>query len=185
MENQELMKSFKEAGLQAVIVGIESLRADDLEDYRKGTTKEINESCIRILKDFDIELYATLIIPMDFTKSDFKDLRNWLRSQEVRFVNLQPLTPMPGTDIFEEYLPKLVVERKDYDKWDMAHVVLKPAHMSIKAFYFQILLSYYRVVMRPKNIKAMIEKYGRRQCFKMFKGSSYVSWQYIKKIVKG
>lgn len=185
VENQELMKSFKEAGLQAVIVGIESLRADDLQDYRKGTTKEINESCIRILKDLDIELYATLIIPMDFTKSDFKDLRNWLRSQEVRFVNLQPLTPMPGTDIFEEYLPKLVVERKDYDKWDMAHVVLKPAHMSIKAFYFQILLSYYRVVMRLKNIKAMIEKYGRRQCFKMFKGSSYVSWQYIKKIVKG
>ncbi|TJX15916.1 radical SAM protein [Tissierella creatinini] len=184
-ENQELMKSFKEVGLQAVIVGIESLRADDLKDYRKGTTKEINESCIRILRDLDIELYATLIIPMDFTKSDFKDLRNWLRRQDVRFVNLQPLTPMPGTDIFEEYVSKLIVEREDYGKWDMAHVVLKPENMSIKAFYFQILLSYYRVVMRPKNIKAMIEKYGLEQCFKMFKGSSYVSWQYIKKIVKG
>lgn len=184
-ENYEIIKSFKEVGLQAVIVGIESVRSDDLEDYRKGTTKDINERCIEILKELDIELYATLIIPMDFTKSDFKDLRSWLRNRDVRFVNLQPLTPMPGTEIFEEYRPHLLVEREDYGKWDMAHVVLKPDHMSIKAFYFQILLSYYRVVMRPKNVKAMIDKYGWKECFKMFKGSSYVSWQYVKKIVKG
>ena len=183
-ENQDLIKSFKEVGLQAVIVGIESQRASDLEDYRKGTTKDINERCIEILRDLDIELYATLIIPMDFTKSDFKDLRSWLRNQNVRFVNLQPLTPMPGTEIFEDYRPHLLVEREDYGKWDMANVVLKPDHMSIKAFYFQILLSYYRVVMRPKNIKVLIEKYGQKECFKMFKGSSYVSWQYIKKILR-
>ncbi len=185
VENQELMKSFMEAGLQAVIVGIESQRETDLKDYRKGTSLEINESCIRVLRELNIELYATLIIPMDFTKADFKDLRKWLRTQEVRFVNLQPLTPMPGTEIFEEYLPHLIEKREDYAKWDMAHVVLKPKHMTIKKFYYEVLLSYYRIVMRPKNIKAMIEKYGFKECFKMFKGSSFVSWQYFMKIVKG
>lgn len=183
-ENPELLKSFKEVGLQAVIVGIESLRENDLKDYRKGTSKDINEKAIEILRDLDIDLYATLIIPMDFTKSDFKDLRKWLRNQKVRFVNLQPLTPMPGTEIFEEYRPHLIVRREDYGKWDMAHVVLNPDHMTIRSFYYQILLSYYRVVMRPKNIRAMIEKYGIKECFKMFIGSSFVSWQYLKKIVK-
>lgn len=183
-ENPELLKSFKEVGLQAVIVGIESLRENDLKDYRKGTSKDINEKAIEILRDLDIDLYATLIIPMDFTKSDFKDLRKWLRNQKVRFVNLQPLTPMPGTEIFEEYRPHLIVRREDYGKWDMAHVVLNPDHMTIRSFYYQILLSYYRVVMRPRNIRAMIEKYGIKECFKMFIGSSFVSWQYLKKIVK-
>lgn len=183
-ENEELLKEFKEVGLQAVIVGIESVRAKDLEDYNKGTTKEINEKCINILKALEIELYATLIIPLDFTKDDFKELRTWLRNLDVRFVNLQPLTPLPGTEIFEEYVPELIVAREDYPKWDMAHVVLKPENMSVQSYYYQLLLSYYKVIMRPKHIKALINKYGRKECFKMFRGSSHVSWQYFKKIVK-
>lgn len=183
-ENEELLKEFKQVGLQAVIVGIESVRAKDLEDYNKGTTKEINEKCINILKALEIELYATLIIPLDFTKDDFKELRTWLRNLDVRFVNLQPLTPLPGTEIFEEFVPQLIVAREDYPKWDMAHVVLKPENMSIKAYYYQLLLSYYRVIMRPKHIKALINKYGKKECFKMVRGSSHVSWQYLKKIVK-
>lgn len=184
VKNEDIIKKFKEAGLQAVIVGIESARAKDLEEYHKGTTREINEKCINILKRLDIELYATLILPLDFTKKDFKELRDWLRSLDVRFVNLQPLTPLPGTDIFEDYIPHLLVEREDYSKWDMAHVVLKPEHMSIRAYYYQLLLSYYRVIMRPKHMKALINKYGRKECMKMLRGSSFVSWQYVKKIVK-
>ena len=184
VENVELMREFKEVGLQAVIVGIESVRAEDLVDYRKGTTKEINENCINILKSLDIELYATLIIPLDFTKSDFKELRTWLRDIDVRFVNLQPLTPLPGTEIFEDYVPHLIVEREDYAKWDMAHVVLQPEHMSIREYYCQLLLSYYRVIMRPKHVVSLVKKYGLKENLKMLRGSSYVTWQYFKKIVK-
>lgn len=184
-ENEEILKSFKEVGLQAVIVGIESVRERDLVEYHKGTTKDINEKCINILRALDIELYATLILPLDFTKEDFKELRSWLRNLDVRFVNLQPLTPLPGTEIFEEYIPQLIVDREDYAKWDMAHIVLKPEHMSIKSYYYQMLLSYYRIIMRPKHIKFLINKYGRKECYKMLRGSSYVSWQYMKKIMKG
>ena len=184
VENEDLIKEFKEVGLQAVIVGIESVRSVDLENYNKGTTKEINEKCINILKSLEIELYATLIIPLDFNKSDFRELTKWLKDLDVRFVNLQPLTPLPGTDIFEEYIPHLIVDREDYAKWDMAHVVLKPEHMTIKAYYTQLLLSYYKVIMRPKHINALIKKYGFKENFKMFMGSSHVSWQYIKKIMK-
>lgn len=184
VENEELIKEFKEVGLQAVIVGIESVRSLDLENYNKGTTKEINENCINILKSLEIELYATLIIPLDFTKADFKELTKWLKGLDVRFVNLQPLTPLPGTDIFEEYIPHLIVDREDYAKWDMAHVVLKPEHMTIKAYYTQLLLSYYKVIMRPKHINSLMKKYGFKENFKMFMGSSHVSWQYILKIIK-
>lgn len=183
VENEELLREFKKSGLQAVIVGIESVRVEDLKSYQKGTTKEINEECINILKRLDIELYATLIIPLDFSKADFKELTKWLRRLDVRFVNLQPLTPLPGTDIFEEYTSDLIVDRKDYEKWDMAHVVLNPEHMSIREFYFQLLKAYYKVIMRPKHIIALVKKYGLKANLKMFWGSSFVSWQYLKKIV--
>ena len=183
-DNEDLMREFKQVGLQAVIVGIESVRAEDLVNYHKGTTKEINEKCISILKSLDIELYATLIIPLDFTKADFKELTKWLIDLDVRFVNLQPLTPLPGTDIFDEYIPHLIEKREDYSKWDMAHVVLKPQHLTIKEYYTQLLISYYKVIMRPKHIIALIKKYGLKENLKMLMGSSHVSWQYLLKIIK-
>lgn len=181
-ENEALLKEFKTVGLQAVIVGIESVRAKDLKSYNKGTTKEINERCIHILKRLDIELYATLIIPMDFSKADFSELTGWLKSLNVRFVNLQPLTPLPGTNIFEEYIPSIIVEREDYSKWDMAHIVLQPEHVSIRKFYIQLLKAYYQIIMRPRHIISLIKKYGIKANIKMLIGSNYVSWQYIKKI---
>lgn len=184
VENKEILKRLKGVGLESVIVGIESLREKDLKEYNKKTTKDINEACIKILKDLNIELYATLIIPLDFTKKDFKDMTKWLRDLDVRFVNLQPLTPLPGTDIFQDYLEDIIVKREDYHLWDMAHVVLEPKHMSIRKYYIQLLIAYYRIVMRPKHLFTLIKKHGIKANIKMLVGSSFVSFQYLKKIVR-
>ncbi len=183
--NKELITELKHVGLQAVIVGIESVRTEDLLSYNKKTTKNINEECIKILRELDIELYATLIIPLDFTVSDFNDLTSWLTNLDVRFVNLQPLTPLPGTDIFDSYTSELLVERKNYEVWDMAHVVLKPEHMSVRKFYVQLLKAYYKVIMRPRHIIFLIKKYGLKANVKMLIGSNFVSMQYVKKVVRG
>lgn len=184
-ENADIMAELRSIGLQAVIVGIESVRTKDLQSYNKKTTREINEKCIKILKALDIELYATLIIPLDFTVSDFNELTRWLKDLDVRFVNLQPLTPLPGTEIFESYTSKLLVERERHEVWDMAHVVLKPEFMSIRRFYYELLKAYYRVVMRPRHLIVLIRKYGIKANLKMLAGSSLVSMQYIRKIVRG
>jgi len=184
-ENADIIAELKSIGLQAVIVGIESVRPQDLLNYNKRTTMEINEKCIKILRALDIELYATLIIPLDFSQKDFAELTKWLKKLDVRFVNLQPLTPLPGTEIFDSYTSKLLIERECYELWDMAHVVLKPEFMSIRQFYFNLLKSYYKVIMRPKHLFFLINKYGLKENIKMFVGSSLVSLQYIHKIVRG
>ncbi len=183
--NKELMNELKKVGLRAVIVGIESIRKTDLDTYNKKTTVQINEDCIKILRELDIELYATLILPMDFDKQDFKNLTNWLRDMKITFVNLQPLTPIPGTEIFGDYEKKLLVDRENYEMFDMAHVILKPKHLTVREFYIQILLSYYRVVMRPKNSIRLLKKYGLKENLKMLKGSQRVSLQYLSKIIRG
>ena len=181
----QLMEELFSVGLRAVIVGIESVRSEDLKDYRKGTTREINEECIRTLKKIGIELYATLILPMDFSVADFRELSGWLVSQGMTFVNLQPLTPLPGTEIFTEYEGKLIIKREDHHLWDMAHVALKPDKMSIREFYYQILKAYWRVIMRPGNMIRLLKTYGFRENFKMLVGSQRVSLQYIGKIMRG
>ncbi|HEY8909572.1 MAG TPA: radical SAM protein [Desulfosporosinus sp.] len=184
-ENEDLLRDFKRQGLRAVIVGIESIRASDLESYDKRTDKDMNEKAVKVLKALNIELYATLIIPTDFAKTDFKELTVWLRKQDVRFVNLQPLTPLPGTGIFEQYSAKLLYPRERFEMWDMAHVILKPEGMEIRAFYWEIVKAYYRIIMRPKHIVALVIKYGVRDNLKMLLGSSAVSLQYMKKVIRG
>lgn len=183
--NEDLLRDFKRQGLQAVIVGIESIRARDLELYNKKTDKDMNEKAINVLKTLDIELYATLIIPTDFAREDFKELIAWLRKLEVRFVNLQPLTPLPGTEIFEQYSAQLLYPRGRYEMWDMAHVVLKPEQMGIRAFYWEIVKAYYKIIVRPKHILDLVLKYGVVANLKMLLGSSAVSWQYMQKVMRG
>ena len=184
-QNKDLMYELKAIGLRAVIVGIESIRKEDLQNYNKRTTVDINENCIKILKNLDIELYATMIVPMDFKKKEFNDLTTWLVNMQVTFVNLQPLTPIPGTDIFDDYKDKLLVAREEYSMFDMAHVILKPTYLTVREFYIQILKSYYKVIMRPKNSIRLLKKYGLKENIKMLKGSQKVSFQYLKKIIRG
>lgn len=180
-----LMAEFKAVGLHGVIVGIESVREKDLQSYDKLTTVKINEEAVAILNALDIECYSTLIIPLDFDKKDFKDLKLWLRMTSVNFVNLQPLTPLKGTAIYADYVKEFIEDPKDVELWDMAHIVLKPKYMSKRMFYFRILKLYYEIVMPPKHLIRLVKKFGVAPNIKMLIGSSRVSLQYILKIIRG
>jgi radical SAM superfamily enzyme YgiQ (UPF0313 family) len=184
-QNRDLMERLRDVGLQAVIVGIESIREKDLSGYNKKTTRAMNEEAIQILRELGIELYATMIIPLDFSKEDFRELTGWLKQMKVTFVNLQPLTPLPGTAIFHEYRDRLLYDTWDHHVFDMAHVVLRPERMSVRMFYVRLLLSYYRVVIRPVNILRLVRRYGLWANLRMLKGSQMVGLQYMKKIVRG
>ena len=172
-------------GLSAVIVGVESVREKDLKDFNKRSSLENNEKAIRILQKYGIELYATMILQPDFTKKDFKQIEDYIIGMNVSFVNLQPLTPLPGTEIYDDYKDKILVSRKDYAMWDLAHIVLEPEHMSIRQYYYQIIKTYARIVLRPNNIIKMLKKYGIKEVAKMWWGSQFVSLQYIGKIIRG
>lgn len=172
-------------GLSAVIVGVESVREKDLKDFNKRSSLENNEKAIRILQKYGIELYATMILQPDFTKKDFKQIEDYIIGLNVSFVNLQPLTPLPGTEIYDDYKDKILVSRKDYAMWDLAHIVLEPKYMSIRQYYYQIIKTYARIVLRPDNIIKMLKKYGIKEVAKMWWGSQFVSLQYIGKIIRG
>ena len=172
-------------GLSAVIVGVESVREKDLKDFNKRSSLENNEKAIRILQKYGIELYATMILQPDFTKKDFRQIEDYIIGLNVSFVNLQPLTPLPGTEIYDDYKDKILVSRKDYAMWDLAHIVLEPKYMSIRQYYYQIIKTYARIVLRPNNIIKMLKKYGIKEVAKMWWGSQFVSLQYIGKIIRG
>lgn len=180
--HEAVIERFTRSGLRAVIVGLESARAGDLETYDKHTSLAENEAAARILRRYGVELYGTLILGMDFTKDDFRQLHHWLKHNGIHFVNLQPLTPLPGTGLFAEFRDQLIVTREQYAKWDLAHLVMKPETLSVRAFYWEMIKLYYKSVASPAHAFELIRRYGFWPVLKLSLGSARVTLQYLKKI---
>ncbi len=181
--NEDVIAGFKRRGLRAVIVGLESCNANELEEYNKKNDVMANETAVRMLAEHGIDCYATLILGMDWSRTDFRRLGRWLRNLKLTFINLQPFTPLPGTAMLAKYEDGLIVPREDYEKWDLAHLVLAPAKMSAARYYWNIIRLYYGVTMRPVNLIRLLFRHGPAENLRMLLGSSRVTFQYLRRMI--
>lgn len=182
--NEDAILEFKQRGLRAVIVGLESCITDELDKYNKNNDVATNEKAVHILSKHNVDCYATLILGIDWDTSDFKHLGKWLRKLGLTFINLQPFTPLPGTSMLEKHQTELVIPRAEYEKWDLAHLVLNPTKITRARYYWNIIKLYHSVTMRPANILKLLLRHGPRENFKMLIGTSRVSRQYLAKVVQ-
>jgi radical SAM superfamily enzyme YgiQ (UPF0313 family) len=184
-KNDDLIGQLREIGLSAVIVGIEAASQEELDSYNKKSLVTDNEKAIAILQKYDIECYGTVILGIDWDKSHFDHLYAFIRKTGLIFVNLQPLTPMPGTGMLEAYEDQLIIPYEEHEKWDMAHLVIKPSQLSTRGYYLQILKLYYKITVTPRNMRYMFKRYGVTTTMKLSVGAGKITWQYLKKIMKG
>jgi hopanoid C-3 methylase len=182
--NEDIIKEFSSAGLRAVIVGLESSSEEELKKYNKKSSVEINERAIELLKKYKVECYGTLILGVDWNADDFNALYKWIKKIDIKFVNLQPFTPIPGTELFDEYKDKLIIPREEHEKWDLAHLTVRPSKMSISEYYWNIIKLYYKVTLNPKNVIKMVREYGFKENIKLSIGASKITMQYIVKMIK-
>ncbi|MCL1914480.1 MAG: cobalamin-dependent protein [Eubacteriaceae bacterium] len=183
--NEDIIGLLHKSGLRAVIVGIESASQEELDSFNKKLQIEDTVKATSILAKYGIECYGTVILGIDWGKADFDRLYRFLASLGLVFVNLQPLTPMPQTTYFDQCKDSLVIPYTEHEKWDMAHLVVKPGKLSIRQYYLQITKLYCKLTMNPKSIAYMVRKYGFFKTARLGLGSTHVSVQYLKKIVRG
>ncbi|MBQ7971883.1 MAG: cobalamin-dependent protein [Lachnospiraceae bacterium] len=183
--NEDVIRRFKEVGLRAVIVGLESCDSNELVDYNKKTNVKINEDAVGILKKYDVECYGTFILGLDWKKEDFKALGKWIKKLGLVFVNLQPLTPLRGTELYEAYRDSFIVREDEYEKWDLAHLVVKPTNISARKYYWYTIVLYYAITVNPASAWYMVKKYGLHDTLKLSVGAFKVNLQYFKKLIQG
>jgi hopanoid C-3 methylase len=181
-KNPDLIKAFKQVGLRTVIVGLESFEDNELVDFNKQTDSNTNKLAMGVLNKYKVDCYAAVIISPSWDYNDFKKAGDIMLELGIRFVNLQPLTPLKGTglQVNEE---DLVIDRCDYARWDLAHVTIKPEKMSLKEFYERIHDLYIRIIFYPKNVIRLL-KYPIHMQIKMAKGMNNVRKQYKNKIME-
>ncbi len=132
--NPELLKIWRDIGLERIFVGLEFFRDEDLHYVGKRSTLKDNAEAVHILHDLGIDIYASLIVRPEFSREDFAALRQYCRKLELNFAGFAVLTPLPGTDLYEEVRGQLLTH--NYDYFDFIHTLL-PTSLPLKEFYHE------------------------------------------------
>jgi hopanoid C-3 methylase len=137
----ELLELWRAVGLERVFVGLEFFRERDLEYVHKGSTVADNERAIAILRSLGIEIYASFIVRPEFTRDDFEAFRRYVRGLKLNFATFSVLTPLPGTDLYDEVNDRII--DRNYDHVDFVHTLL-PTALPAKDFYTECCRLYER-----------------------------------------
>jgi radical SAM superfamily enzyme YgiQ (UPF0313 family) len=166
--NPDLLEVWRKVGLDRLFVGLEFFRENDLRYIRKGSTVSDNERAVKILHDLGIDIYASFIVRPEFDRDDFAALRRFCRHLDLNFASFAVLTPLPGTDLYEEVKDQLITY--NYDYFDFIHTLL-PTRLPLKDFYGEY-HSLYRRAVSPAKGMSFLMKLPLRQIPGMF-----VKWE--------
>lgn len=154
VKHPDLIKNFKEIGLQYLTVGIEAIKDEDLDNLNKRVTVQTNNEAIRILQRLGISNAAHFIVCPDYTKEDFEELFNYVCRLNLFHPLFTVLTPLPGTELYRKTHDQLVI--RDYDFFDFVHSVL-PTKLSRREFYHQFARLYLRCYSFKRYFKSILK----------------------------
>ncbi len=171
-KHPDLIKKWKEIGLELILIGFESFRDKELKKWNKKTNIRQNEEAIRILEENDVEAAAYFVIDPDFDKKDFEELSEYIEKRRLTQPVFTIFTPFPGTDIYEEMKGGL---SSNYELFDFSHVV-QPTKLPKKEFYrcfvnlYKKAYSFRRFLKSPKKKTAAFSVSQLRLKLRFLKG---------------
>jgi radical SAM superfamily enzyme YgiQ (UPF0313 family) len=166
----ELIRLWKDIGLERVFVGLEFFRDEDLKYISKKSTVDDNNEAVKLLLDLDIAIYASFIVRPEFTKNDFAELRSYVKKLKLDFAGFAVLTPLPGTDLYKEVESRLITH--NYDFFDFIHTVL-PTKLPFKEFYKEYLHLYKKGVPWWRSMSSL-RKYPGKEIVPLMKKSMHI-----------
>ena len=185
IENAGLLKRLRKNGLRALLVGYESFSQKELDGYNKKVTIEDNLRAAQLLKEADIDCWASFILNPEWDVRDFKDFRKYMRQLRPEISSLVPMTPFPKTWLYEQYQDRLLYNPEDFDQWSFSVVMVKPGKMSLRRYYFEVLRSNLFVNLLLNNPTYMVKQFGLMTVWRIFTGSLKFLKVYIKLMLKG
>jgi radical SAM superfamily enzyme YgiQ (UPF0313 family) len=142
----ELVKKWVDIGLYAVLLGLEGANDKLLRSVGKSATVEINNRAIQILQDHGVIIWGAFLVDPDWTVDDFRQLRDYVHEQKITHTQFTILTPLPGTQLYQDRYHELLTD--DYSCFDTLHAVV-PTHLPREEFYRQFASLYRQTDIGP------------------------------------
>ncbi|OLC70569.1 MAG: hypothetical protein AUH78_20565 [Gemmatimonadetes bacterium 13_1_40CM_4_69_8] len=149
-ENEDMIAEWADLGLKAVFVGLEATTDAELDSMDKQCSVDYNRRAISVLRKHRVDTYGSLITQPDYVEADWERLKRFIDETKLYYLNISPLTPMPGTLIWERYKDQTTVGRVAHGLWDLSHVLL-PTRMPLKRYYRSLLGVYAHACCNPRR----------------------------------
>ena len=131
-DDPSLVRDMALAGCTGVFVGFESLNGGNLTDSRKRTAvPEDYARRVAIFHRYGIQVNGSFVLGFDHDRPDvFERTVQWIEVNRLECATFHILTPYPGTPLFRQIESQGRMLHYDWDRYDTAHVVFQPKHMS-------------------------------------------------------
>lgn len=171
-ENETVIAEWARLGLAAVFIGLEATTDPELESMDKECSVDINEAAIKVCRKHGVDIYGSLIPGPDYTEREWKNLFKFIERNKLYYVNISPLTPMPGTLIWEMYKDQITVPREAHGLWDLSHILVE-TQMPLKKYYRWLLKTYIKTMLDIRRA----DKYALRTRPPVLSFSYYRIWK--------
>lgn len=131
--HEELMKRLADIGFYYILVGLETIREGNMEEYNKKNSIENNIKSIEICNKYGLEMMGMFILDLDFEKKDFKNLYKWIKEHKLKHVAVSIYTPEMGMETSDQYKDRMITDNPGH--YDYMHLVCKPDVLSVSAYY--------------------------------------------------
>jgi radical SAM superfamily enzyme YgiQ (UPF0313 family) len=84
-----------------------------------------------VLHRYGIQVNGSFVLGFDHDRPEvFQRTVEWIEANRLECATFHILTPYPGTPLFRQLESQGRILHRDWDKYDTAHVVFQPRHMS-------------------------------------------------------
>lgn len=131
-DDPDLVREMALAGCTGVFVGFESLQDENLQHARKRTPRaEDYARRVRIFHDNGIQVNGSFVLGFDGDdRTVFERTAAWIEANRLECATFHILTPYPGTPLFRQMEQEGRLLHRDWEKYDTAQVVFRPARMT-------------------------------------------------------
>ena len=185
LEKEYLFERLSASGIKAVIVGLESFSDELLKKYNKSANLDDNYNAVSVLRKNGIATWGTFIIHPDFSVTDFKNFRKYLRWLKPEMISFTPLVPHFLTPLYKQYEDRLIYPKEDYEKWSFGDVVVYPSKMSLRRYYFEILRLGIPANFNMCTIKYCLRTFPFKHNLKLMFSFDTIFTNYVGNIIKG
>lgn len=152
--HESLLPRLKKAGVQEIIVGLESMDDSTLQSYQKQVTSQLNHRTIQLLRKHRIDSCALFIVDHHYGKENFRRLAGAIKNLQPDLCMFSIFTPLKGLPEYEAYKDQLIVPEDHCEAMDFIHLTLKPTKLSIPRFYYEFYKLYFLLMTDGKRLKA-------------------------------
>jgi anaerobic magnesium-protoporphyrin IX monomethyl ester cyclase len=137
LRDAELLPRYRQAGIEHIYVGVESVNQATLDLFKKDAKVEQGKRAIELINAHEIISETSFVMGMpDETVENMRHTIELAKFFDPDMAFFLAITPWPYADLYEDVKDHIVV--RDYRKYNLVEPVIKPVAMSLEDVQAQL-----------------------------------------------